>query len=344
MDKSKKQDSQDQSTDKTHTNRALISDCVSPYIEPIYELLIDDFIDKYKIKLPLSFWFIFSLFIFSVVTIYFKLNYEGAFFLFLLALVILLANNRKLIANIITKKILYDKGKVVDEFISNINNKNLHETKRFILNNYHELSSNDLILLLQSKFFNTPSLHLSILKSQIIDSELLEYMISNNFEVNIGVDIFCDYLKYCSNSISLTAYETLIKRNTDKPKIIKTANACFPFFLTTHGFFKFFANFRISLKESINYGKLRGIIFVGWFILGLWAIIGSQPSYIRSFINQTQITTGDPMTQTFFSVMSYINLFMSFFITAFILSVVTLYVISWLSRRYRTLLCIVAPT
>ena len=117
----------------------------------------------------------------------------------------------------------------------------------------------------------------------------------------------------------------------------------FPFFLSTHGFFKFFANIRISIKESLNYGNTKNYIIIIWFFLFLLAI-SSQPNYVPSVINQTRIQSGDQMTNTFFLIISYVNFGMSFLIAVFFCWVVTLYILSWFLGRYRTFLCIVAPS
>ena len=334
------QNDDNQNNDTTIEKRAEFSDFVSPYLEPIYGLFVDDFITKYKIKLTSTFWFVFTLFVFSVLTLYFNLSYQGAFFLFLLALLIFLTQNRKLITNIVTTKILYNKSKIVDEFIKNIDSKNLDETKRFIINNYHELNTQDLILILQSKFCEYSAFHTSILKNQIITSELLEYIIKNDFIPKLGDDIFCEYLKFSSNPISLSSYEIIKNKYRDNPKIIKTLHVCCPSYMKSHSIFKFFANIRLGLKESLNYGKIKYFLSILWFFVIIYAIsINPIPS--SSFIIPN---TSDQSTKTLFTLLNFVNFSLSLLLTVGIFVIITLFVIVWILRRYRTLLYLVAPS
>jgi hypothetical protein len=333
------QEEQNNNQSKNSEARADILDFVSPYLEPVYEIFIEPFVKKYGIKVPNSFIFFISMFIFSIITIYFGLNYQGAALLFLLALLILIGKNKDLIINTITKKILLNKGKLVDEFIKNIDEKELDETKRFILNNSRELTSNDLILLMKSKFFDNSSFHMSILKSQIIDSELLDFMIENELDQKIGEDIFCDYLKYCSNSISHKSYELLATRHEKDEKIIQTQNACFPYYLKNHSIFKYLANIRIQIKESINYGNVKKYIFVFWGFFGLFAI-STHPISVPVI---PQIASSNETSRLLSSGIMLINFTLSFILTIAIFMVVTLYIIMWLLRRYRTILCYFAP-
>ena len=327
-----------QKVDKNSEARAAILDYVSPYFEPLYEIFIEDFVKKYNIQLPNSFFFFFSMFVFSIITIYFDLSYQGAMLFLLLSMLILIARNRKLISNLITQKILLSKGNRVNEFIKQVDEKELDETKKFILSKPRELTSKDLISLMESKFYDNASLHLSILNSQIIESELLEYMINNQFDQKISEDIFCDYLKYCSNSIPYNSYESLATRQKNNLKMIQTLNACYPLYLKNHSFFKFFAKIRIQIKESINYGRTKNFIFLIWFFLGFYAI-STHP--ISSPLDQ--IATSDATSRLILNIISSINLIISFLLTVSIFSFVTLFVMMWLTRRYRTILCYLAP-
>jgi len=325
--------------EKTSKAREAILDCVSPYLEPLYEIFIEDFVKKYNIVLPASFFFFIGLFFFSVISLYFNLSYQGAIFFLLVALLILIAKNRKQLGYILNKKILFDKGKFVDDFIREINTKELDEVKKFILNNYRELDSNDLILLMQSKFYDNASFHMTILKKQVIENELLEFMINNDLDQKIGEDIFCIYLKYCYNPISLRSYEKLAARNVNNPKIIQTLNACFPQYLKNHSIFKWFANVRIQIKESIRYGKIRGIICFFWAIMGVLALT-THPISVPTFPKNI---TSDAGSQAILNVISMINIGMSYLLTVAIFSFITLYSIMWLMRRYRSTLCYFAP-
>jgi len=319
--------------------RAAILDIVSPYLDPLYKLLIEDFVNRFNIQLPVSFFFFFGMFLFSIITIYFNLSFQGSMFFLLLAVVIFLAHNRKLVVNIITKKILFNKGKFVDEFIKNIDTKDLDETKRFIQNNYHELTSADLILLMNSKFNDNSSFHSSILRNQIIDSELLEFMIENALDIKIGEETFCDYLKYCSTSISHRSYYLLAERHKNDPNVIQVINACYPAYIRNHNWFRFFANIRIQFKESINYGNFKKYLFLFWMVFGLYAL-STHPTALPQAIN---IATNDETTRVLLGIITIINYCLSFLLTIAIFTFVTLWVIMWFLRRYRSFLCYFAP-
>jgi hypothetical protein len=326
-------------TNENSKAREVILDHVSPFLEPLYEIFIEDFVNKYDIQLPVSFFFFIGMFIFSVILICFNLNFSGAILLLLLALLILVAKNRKLIINVIIKRIRFNKGELVDNFIAKINEKGLDETIKFILKNSNELTSNDLILLMQSKFYDNASFHRAILKSQIIESELLEYMINNDLDPKIGGDIFSDYLKYCYNAISHASYDKLAARHKNSPNVIQILNACFPVYLKNHPIFKFFANLRIQIKESIRYGNSKRYIFYFWIFIAFSALL-SQKITMPTI---SQIPSSDQTTHVVLNAIMLINFGISLLLAIAICSAISLYVILWSMRRYRTLLCFFAP-
>lgn len=328
--KSQTQNSDDLTKQET-PKRAKLSDFISPYLEPLYELFVDDFIKKYNIDVPDSFWFVFSLFIFSVLVVYSKLDYQASVFLLLLALLILLAKNRKIIA----KKFFPKQSDAINSFIDNIQTKNLDETKKFIQQNYRQLSTNSQIKLLESKFNNNPAIYQSIFYNQIIYSELIEHIIKNNLIPNMGIDIFCDYLLGSVNTISFNYYEFIKNSYKDNDKVIKTLNVCYPFYLKSHPIFNFFANIRISLKESMNYGNGNGVIALFSLILVIFAL-STQPQSINS---SKYIIPTEPLSAIFF----VINLVMGFFIAIGFITIIINFCFRWLLRRYRGFLYLVSP-
>lgn len=303
------------------------SSLVAPHIEPIIKIL-DRLFTRYGLKIPLEFWISIIFFIFSLIIYFTEISYFPIFFGSLAVIVFFYAN-----FDIVRNKVRLNKIPATTQFLADLENKTIRDVEKF-LRDYRNLSTDELIKIANSDFFNYPSIQLSIVKFQRISGDFLIFLVSKGLDKKIGVILLRQYVYRTTDDISNILFNKLITDYPDK-KFIKSLFANFPLHLKTQSWFYRVATFRVKIRDWFNYGSGDGLIGVIAFILGIFGFSNYYKTQLSS-----QILYQTNFGNTFY----WISLIMSFLTVSMILFIILKLFILILLRGYKFLLYLVAPS
>lgn len=307
-----------------NSNREKFSGLILPWLEYLYKLFLDPFINKHNLILDDEFWILLSFTIFSGILYFTKVSILIPISFFVGTFLIFLLNN----SSYIRRKVFPKESEKIDDFINKLLNKSIDDILIFIKS--YQLDTEQIIKIIEFKNDNY-DIYLFILKYQLIQSELIEYLIKNKLYEIIEVDLFSKYILYSLNHISKDNYISL-KNLTKDNKIKKILNLCYPFYLKKYSIFRFFANLVIKFRNAINYGGLKlGVFFVSLFITII--IIVNDPSMLQIHSTVPNVNLLNQIMGNVFAIMMVVAIF----------GLIILTIVKFIFRIYRFVIYLFAP-
>jgi len=310
--------------EKENSNRVKFSGIILPWLEHLYKLFLDPFIKTHNLIIDDEFWFFLSFSIFSGILYFTKVNIWVPLGFFVGAIIVLILHNSKYIR----RRIFPKEAEKIDDFLNNLKFKTQDELIIFIKS--YQLETNQILKIIEYKK-NNYDIYLFIRKYQLINSELLEYFISNELYKVMGPELFSQFIILSLDHISKKNYD-LLRKSTNNKDIIKSLNLCYPFYLKNHPTFKFFANIFIKIRTSINYEGLKfGILILSLVIMIF--IASKDPSLLRIVPSSSKMALLTQITGNIFA----------FIMSVGILTLIFLLIIKGVLRLFRFIVCLFAP-
>jgi hypothetical protein len=234
---------------------------LTPHFEILFKIT-HGLSTRYGIIIPWEFWIAFTFSIYAIYMHFYGYSDMELFFFVSLAILSLLFANSSLIFNFIKKVREAEPETVL--FLNDIENKEINEVQSFLREN-RVLSSNEIIIVLRSKFNSYPSIHLSILKYQRISGEILEYLIANNIDQNLNPGIVSDYIYVVRDDVSKNTVNLLLKRYNEN-HIKKSLFVSFPSHFRKIPLLSFLVRSRIGVRDWFSYGTGDGVVALPAFL------------------------------------------------------------------------------
>jgi hypothetical protein len=256
------------------SSRKAFSGIILPWLEYIYQLFLDPWAKKQKLVIEDEFWIFFGFAVFSFIIYFTGSNLYLPFGFLVAAILVLIIPN----SDYFKRRFFPESEAMIEEYLNSLAQKDTDDLLRFIRQN--DLSSQQLIKIFEKKQGNS-DVYEFVLKHQLINQELLEYIVNKNRYLEMPEETFCKYITFSKNHLNKTSYYKIMK-NTTKVRIIKTFNLNYPFYLENHKIFKFFARSVINIRNWANYGALKIVVlFISAILVGV-NIIQNPPIHIAA--------------------------------------------------------------
>lgn len=304
---------------------------LSPHLGPIMKL-VHLLFTRYGIEIPIEFWVSITLTLFSIGILITGISFATPISFGLLSLIIILAYNRKTIQG----KIAELRVPATDIFLNEIDKKTTSDVQKF-LRDYRRLGFQHLTQIFESRHADYPSIHLSIVKYQIITGELIEYLVNSNIESKIEGEILRRYIIKTRDDISNQTFNALLYKHSSNKRIIKPLVVAFPthFTTTNHPVFEFFATIRVRIRDWFNYGAGDSAFFLLAFMIVFTSLLGN-----KDFLYLWHLSKDGSIITTIALGFNYI---IALFITIGIFFILLKLTIRGLLLAYKHLLIFIAP-
>jgi hypothetical protein len=299
-------------------------DLVLPILKHLYRLFLRPLFKWLNLKTTNEFWYFLTLAVFAVlarkgVALYvISLLFLGA------ALVLLIRNN-----DYIRNKLFPKQKEKIEVFLQNINKCKHAEVLQFLYEN--QLETKQIISVLKTRHKVHRDTYEFIMKKQMIESELLEYVINENLDKIIGKDLLTQFILRSRDAVSLRDYNVLVGKYTTDKKIMKAINVRYYFYLEKHSVFKFLAKPVDVVRRFMNFGSGRMTIFVVSLLIAV-------PILPKVIVNNPAPKGGIMIFQ------SILGNIMKFLILTFFIAIGVQLGVNCLLRVYRRILCFFAPS
>ncbi|MDP3765380.1 MAG: hypothetical protein Q8R04_02610, partial [Nanoarchaeota archaeon] len=172
-----------------------INSLVSSLLKPIFSIIYK--IIPPQIKLSRYIWYIITILFLLLGLQYQFLNLKTTIIIFVSILVLEIAS-----LNIdIIKSLFKNKNKDrIQTFLTDINNKDLGAIINFLDNN--NLETNDLKILLETKYKNNIDLHKKIIKTQDYNCDFIDFLINKKIINSIPPHLISRYILWCPTSLN----------------------------------------------------------------------------------------------------------------------------------------------
>ena len=190
---------------------------------------------------------------------------ELVFFLSLVFLSAIYANSG-LIFNFYKK--IREQPSETTRFLNNLDNKNIEDVQKF-LRDFRRLKSEEILIILRSRFCSIPAIHTSITNYQTISGEILEYIVNNCLNQNLDPYIINRYIFAVRDDVSNETIENILEK-CDDPLVKKSLLVSFPSHFKKILIFSSLAKYRIVIRDWFSYGSGNGVIAIPVFIIAIW--------------------------------------------------------------------------
>ena len=238
---------------------------IHPYVKYAYGFIYKYIIKPLKLEISREFWYFLSFGILTTILFFSTIPFWLPLLFFSLAgLEVLLMNG-----GFFKEKFLPSPNRDVEKFFTEIDQRRQYDAIKFISDN--NLGTRTLIRILSiPKFKENAQIYSYVVKKQWIQPELLNFIIENNLYVQMGDDIFCEFIKNSISNMSRANYLKISQVFAKNIKVIRTINYCYQDFLKNHDIFKFFAKIPLKIKDSFIFGYGNLILFSIFFIMYLY--------------------------------------------------------------------------
>src|SRR5208337_262500 len=250
--------------------------------------------------LPLEFWLALTFSVYAAAIHFF--GYSDMELMFFLSLVFLSAiyANSGLIFNFYKK--IREQPSETTRFLNNFENKDIEEVQKF-LRDFRRLKSEEILIILRSRFCSIPAIHMSIANYQAISGEILEYIANNCLDHNLDPDIISRYIFAVRDDVSNETIEKILIKY-DVPIVKKAVWVSFPSHFEKILVFSSLAKFRISIRDWFRYGSGNGFVGLPALLITIWVWIINFPQFWNSI----------PKSDLFSQVIGILNILMAFFV------------------------------
>ena len=285
--------------DQKNNIREKCSSLLAPHFEILFSA-VDKLSTRYGITLPLEFWLALTFSIYAATIHIFGYSDMELMFFFSLVFLSAIYANFGLIFNYYKK--IRDLPPESTRFLNMLDNKETGEVQKF-LRDFRRLKSEEILIILRSRFCSIPAIHMSIASYQSISGEILDYIANNCLNQNLDPDIIKRYIFAVKDDVSNeTIDKILIKYNI--PAVKKSLLVCFPSHFEKIFVLSTLAKIRIAIRDWFRYGSGNAFVGLPAIIITIWVWIIDFPLFWNTV----------PKSDIFSQAFGVLNLLMAFFV------------------------------